>query len=245
MHRVLVRVLQFPCTKTMRNQRRRGSITRAAVVDAALAVIDDIGMAALTIRALAERVGAPPMSLYSHFRSKDELLDLLGAEVARRLYTDTGNATWETELISLCHHVHGLLLQHPGWLPLLSRPLPAMSVPLRERLLALMTGDGIPLNEAFAAVSLAGLVAIGLSLVELTLRDADGSFSVTKRFKQLKQWSEKPSFAGENPLTSAALADVGDFDPNANFSAAIHTFIGGIKPARAPSEARRPSTSPA
>jgi AcrR family transcriptional regulator len=202
-------------------------------VDAALAIIDDTGVAALTIRALAERVGSSPMSLYSHFRSKDELLDLAGADVARRLFADTGNATWEAEVTSLCHQVRGLLLQHPRWLPLLSRPLPAATVPLRERLLGLMTREGIPLEEAFAAVSNAGLVAIGLSLVEITLRDADGSFSVARRFQQLKQWSEKPSFAGENPLTSAALAELGDFDANANFSAAIHIFINGLKAPRA------------
>ncbi len=145
----------------MRNQRPRGSLTRVAVVDAALAVLDRVGGKALTIRSVAELAGAAPMSLYVHFANKQELLDLMAAEVTRRLYADAGHATWEAEFVSLCHQVHGILLEHPHWAALLARPIPATVLPLRERLLTLMVEGGIPLREAFTAVSNAGLVSLG------------------------------------------------------------------------------------
>jgi len=79
-----------------RRQRPRGSITREAVVFAALAVVDRQGPQALTIRSVARQVGAPPMSLYTHFANKDELMDLMVSEIVRHLYRDNGNATWQS-----------------------------------------------------------------------------------------------------------------------------------------------------
>lgn len=69
-------------------RRRRGATTQSQVVDAALAVADQVGIDRLTIRAVAKLADVPTMSLYSHFSSKDELLDLMHAEVTQRLFSD-------------------------------------------------------------------------------------------------------------------------------------------------------------
>jgi AcrR family transcriptional regulator len=212
----------------MRKQRPRGSTTREAVVNGALAVADDVGIEALTLRAVAERVGAPPMSLYSHFASKEQLLDLMYAEVVRHLYADSGHPTWQAELVALCHQVRRVLLQHPHWAPLLARPAPQPSpMPLRERLLSLLTSDGMPIVDALLTVSNAGLVALGLTLVELNLRDPEGRSSVTARFDLLKTSSvHMPS--NEEPLTREAVTATRGFELSDNFDAAIRAFVAGV-----------------
>ncbi|MGK3209268.1 TetR/AcrR family transcriptional regulator C-terminal domain-containing protein [Amycolatopsis sp. MEPSY49] len=60
-------------------------ITRERIVTAALELLDDQGMDALTVRALAARldVGAP--ALYWHVRDKQELLDQMATDVMRRV----------------------------------------------------------------------------------------------------------------------------------------------------------------
>jgi TetR/AcrR family tetracycline transcriptional repressor len=63
-------------------RRARGSLHPDEVVDAALAVVDDDGVEALTMRRLADRLGVNPMTLYLRFENKDALL---AAMVARRL----------------------------------------------------------------------------------------------------------------------------------------------------------------
>ena len=68
----------------MRRQRPRGTTRPEAVVDAALKVVDEVGVDGLTIRAVAGLVGAPPMSLYTHFDNKEGLLDFMNAEISRR-----------------------------------------------------------------------------------------------------------------------------------------------------------------
>ncbi len=57
----------------------RAGLSRAAVVDAALAVVDDGGPGALTLAAVAARTGVAAPSLYKHVRSLAELQRLLAA----------------------------------------------------------------------------------------------------------------------------------------------------------------------
>jgi AcrR family transcriptional regulator len=200
-------------------------------VDAALAVVDKCGVEGVTIRAVARAVGAPPMSLYRHFASKEELLDLMYGELARRLYADAAQSTWQAELFFLCHQVRHVLTAHPRWAALLSRPASPMAVPLRERLLKLMVGDGMSTGNAFAALSAAILTSIGLALVDITLNGPDGQSSVAKRFERLKAWVESSSDA-QDPITRSAISRLPRFDMNDNFTFAVRALIVGLESKR-------------
>jgi AcrR family transcriptional regulator len=211
-----------------RQQRPRGTTTREAVVNAALDVVDRVGMGALTIRAVARGVGAPPMSLYTHFANKEELLDLMYTEVASRLYADTGHGTWQEELLALGHQMRSLLLQHPRWTPLLSRPAPLATIAIRERVLRMMTDAGQTPEAALRALSSTVLVAVGLSLVELTFRDPSGESSFGKRFERLKSWFENDVSQGEDHLAKAAFAKMPRLDLSDTFDFSIRALLGGM-----------------
>jgi AcrR family transcriptional regulator len=60
-------------------------ITRERIVTAALELLDDQGMDALTVRALASRLDVRAPALYWHVRNKQELLDEMATEVMRRV----------------------------------------------------------------------------------------------------------------------------------------------------------------
>src|SRR5260370_39466720 len=62
-------------TPAPRARRPRGSLTREAVVDAALAVVDAEGVEALSMPRLARQLDAGVMTLYRYVQSKQELLD--------------------------------------------------------------------------------------------------------------------------------------------------------------------------
>ena len=55
---------------------RRG-LSRAEILDAALGLADEQGLAAVSMRAVAQRLGVTPMALYRHVGDKDGLLDAL------------------------------------------------------------------------------------------------------------------------------------------------------------------------
>jgi TetR/AcrR family tetracycline transcriptional repressor len=59
----------------MRIPGQRAGLTRTAVLAAAHALLMDGGIDALTMRALAKRLEVAPNALYSHVRSKADLLD--------------------------------------------------------------------------------------------------------------------------------------------------------------------------
>jgi AcrR family transcriptional regulator len=209
-----------------RKQRPRGTTTREAVVNAALAVADRDGLDALTIRSVAERVEAPPMSLYTHFANKDELLDLMYAEIARRMYADDGHPTWQGALRALCHRVRAILSDHPHWVGLITRSAPGIDIPVRERVLALMGADGMSATEAFRAFSSTALFAIGLVLMEQTLGGPDHQSALQKRFTRLKAWAESEQH--EQAVTRSAVKNMSRFDFDDNFAFAVAAYIAGL-----------------
>jgi AcrR family transcriptional regulator len=54
---------------------RRARLNRDRVLRAAVALADEAGIEALSMRKLAEELGVVPMALYKHVASKEELLD--------------------------------------------------------------------------------------------------------------------------------------------------------------------------
>jgi TetR/AcrR family transcriptional regulator, tetracycline repressor protein len=68
-----------------------GGLTKAAIVQAALDLLDEAGMDGLTVRALAARLGVQAPALYWHVRSKRALLD----EMATRIWREIGDVMAE------------------------------------------------------------------------------------------------------------------------------------------------------
>jgi len=60
-----------------------GVLTKAAIVQAALDLLDETGMDGLTVRALASRLGVQAPALYWHVRNKQALLDEMATQVWR------------------------------------------------------------------------------------------------------------------------------------------------------------------
>ena len=55
--------------------RKRKGLSRRAVIDAAVATADEVGIDGMTIRKIAARLGVQPMSIYHHVADKDAILD--------------------------------------------------------------------------------------------------------------------------------------------------------------------------
>jgi TetR/AcrR family tetracycline transcriptional repressor len=62
------------------------AIEREKILDAALALLNEVGLDQFSTRRLAERLGVQQPALYWHFRSKSELLDELSHEILVRFH---------------------------------------------------------------------------------------------------------------------------------------------------------------
>ncbi|MFD0517457.1 TetR/AcrR family transcriptional regulator [Paractinoplanes durhamensis] len=95
---------------------------RRLILDQALALVDERGLAAMSMRAVAERVGLTSMALYPYVGGKDALLDGLVDLLHQELGSVVGgdaDPDWRTRLRALGRAVRQLAYAHPGAFPLL------------------------------------------------------------------------------------------------------------------------------
>ena len=127
--------------------RRRPPLSRDAIVDAALAILDAEGVDALTIRRLGEKLGTGSASLYWHIAGKDELCELVYDRIMGEIELPALDpARWSDQLKQLARQAYRAMLSHNDAVRLsIGRP-PAGPNTLRivEWMLALMRGAGIP-----------------------------------------------------------------------------------------------------
>jgi AcrR family transcriptional regulator len=87
-------------------------LSRPRIVRAALQLVDDKGLAALTMRALATELEVSPMALYNHVRDKDELVDLMVDLMLGEVDCSATEGDWVTQLRALVHSYHQALAAH-------------------------------------------------------------------------------------------------------------------------------------
>jgi len=98
-------------------QRRR--LDRERIVDAALEVVDEVGLAGLNMRRLAVQVGTKPMSLYRHIANKEALLDAIAERVVGDLtIPDLTTGDPFGSAMGVVRAFRSKLLEHPNALPL-------------------------------------------------------------------------------------------------------------------------------
>ena len=85
-----------------------------AIVTAAIAVADTDGLAGLSMRAVAERLGVTAMALYTYVPGKDELVDLMydGAHAELPVRYDLGQG-WRAAVTAWANDLLGCYLRHP------------------------------------------------------------------------------------------------------------------------------------
>lgn len=92
----------------------RGTLNRGVIVAAAIALAERDGLGALTMRRLAEEeLGVRQMSLYTHFRSKDEILQAVRIELLDSLEWPDPTDDHLESLRQLLRAYFRLLVDHP------------------------------------------------------------------------------------------------------------------------------------
>jgi AcrR family transcriptional regulator len=150
----------------------RPGLTLDRIVGAGVELADAEGLAGLSMRKVAERLGFTTMSLYRHVPGRDQLIDLMRDAVVGEAppRTDPGGADWRTRLEACARDGWELRRRHP-WLAEVrgARHVPGPhAVALYERMLSAVADTGLTPAEAVAAAGLVGrfLDSEALLLVE-------------------------------------------------------------------------------
>ena len=102
-----------PWRRPARVAARRTPLSRNALVEAALRVLDRDGLESLSMRRLGEELGTGAASLYWHVGNKDELLELVLDRVIGEIDLPAlGPARWEEQLKDLFRRARQVLKRH-------------------------------------------------------------------------------------------------------------------------------------
>ncbi|MFD4027892.1 TetR/AcrR family transcriptional regulator [Streptomyces sp. NPDC058576] len=96
------------------------------IVAAGVAVADEQGMAALSMRAVGTRLGRTAMALYTYVPSKSELVDLMHDRVLAELPTEYDTSTgWRPAITTWADDAWAFYLRHP-WVLQVSQARPVL-----------------------------------------------------------------------------------------------------------------------
>lgn len=155
-------------------------LTRELVLREAIALLDEEGLEALTMRRLGERLGVVPMALYRHVQHKDDLLaGLLDLAVSLVPLPDA-SLGWRDGLATLARSVRATMLAHPGIAaPLVTRPsLGPHGLRIGEYGLAVMRAAGFDDVVGVRGPNAVLTYTIGFVALEVPRR-GDGSHTVS------------------------------------------------------------------
>ncbi|MEU5158171.1 TetR/AcrR family transcriptional regulator [Streptomyces sp. NPDC020875] len=149
----------------------RTPLSRERVIRTAVAVADEKGVAALTMRAVAAPLGVEAMSLYHHVAGRDDILDGMVDAVFGEIELPPRDTDWQSAVRHRAHSARTVLGRHPWAVPLLdsrTRPGPA-TLRHHDAVLGALRGGGFSVRMAAHAVSLIDSYLYGFVVQELSL----------------------------------------------------------------------------
>jgi AcrR family transcriptional regulator len=214
-------------------ERPRRALTRERVVAEALTVISTDGAGALSMRALATRLGVVPAALYRHVRSKEQLLDLVVDGVLAEVDCQPGRTlAWTDQVKALAHRLRAVLEDHPGIAGLLKTrdPLGPHSLALAEAFLASLQAAGLPQRETALAFSLIYDYTLGFALSDRTTVNEQRVQDTATRRQLHAFFRSLP--ADRFPALAALGEHIWAGNRDQRFTTSLDTLLGGIQTAR-------------
>jgi AcrR family transcriptional regulator len=207
-----------------RVRRPRGSLTPERILDAAETVAAQ-GFDALSMRAVAARLGSVPMALYNHFATKEQLVDALLDRVLNRFEPAPATDEWIEDLRRFARTHRRLLVAHPWAVaPLFSQPNPGLgAVRIGEHALGILRRGGLPNDRAVAVFS--GIIALNYGWSSFTTArdlDPDGpGHDVAAMLAALPR--------ADYPLTVDLAGELGAYGSDPHYAFVLDQFLNGLR----------------
>lgn len=207
-------------------------MTAAAIVAAAIEVLDEAGVAGLTMRRVADRLGTGAASLYAHVAGKEELLELVFDELVGQVpLPDPDPRMWREQLTQMLTDLRAVLLGHrdAALAGLGNIPTSPQTLTAAEALVAVMRAGGLP--DQVIALGMDQLILfVCASAFEAALRE-HGDMSaeeLARYFADVHAFYEALPAARFPVLASIAPQLTGP-DGDARFQFGINAMIAGLE----------------
>ena len=206
---------------------RRTQLTRERVVGAGIELADRDGIESISMRRLAQELGVEAMSLYTHVRNKDDLLDGMVDAVIGKIPTSADGADWKTSLRQMVLAARRVVLAHP-WAPHLieSRTTPGPAT-LRyiNTVLGVLREGGFTVAQAHHALHILGSRGLGFTQ---ELFDDSGDLDAETAASLASELGPALPYVAEMALAVARGGALGGCDDDSEFEFALDFILDGL-----------------
>jgi TetR/AcrR family transcriptional regulator, tetracycline repressor protein len=207
-------------------------LTRDRIVDESLAIVDEVGLDALTLRGLGDRLGTDPTAVYRHFRDKADLVQAISERLLDSITDgiDT-EAPWGDVVVAVCARLRAELLQHPD----LARavqfgpPLQASEFAITELVLAQLRRAGLDLSTAALTYHAVIELTIGSAAIDAPLH----ALEPKERSNQYFRWRSVYATLdpAEYPVSVDAAPHLYRGTADDRFEFAVRRLLDGVSAA--------------
>jgi AcrR family transcriptional regulator len=214
----------------------RERLTRDRITAAALRIMDEEGLDAVSMRRVAREVGVEAMSLYHYVRDKDDLLDGMCAQVMREFRFPDEDRSWIEVARDGAREWRRVLKDHPNVMALWAdRDGPIMDLDAlmpMEFALRVIRRSGVSDLEAVRVFNVLGGYIMGVVLMEQGALLSAGTDRGDRQVEPHGKFGhDAASFisADNLPCLAASLPHLADCDPDEQFEFGLDLLLAGIQ----------------
>ena len=147
----------------------KAKFTRVQLQGAALALVDEQGLAALSMRTLAGALGTGPMTLYNYVKDRDDLDALVVEAVLAEISRPRSRGDWQHDVRAIVEATWRTVRRHPNVIPLIltRRTLHETTLDWAEGLLDALARSGRSGMELLIAFRTVSGFVMGLAQAQL------------------------------------------------------------------------------
>lgn len=221
-------------------QNVRPKLSRAEIVDAAIAIADAEGAEALSMRRIAQVLRAGTMSLYWHVASKEQLLDLMRDMLMAEVVVPEPSGDWRADLRGLAVSTRAMLSRHRWLMDFVGGRPPLGPTTLRslEASLAILAVLDLKLGTEFEILTTVNTYVVGAVLreaQEIRTEQAESAAresSLSDEMSERRAWRDRLAATGMFPLVVSFLDSGVDPDAaetrDARFELGLDCILDGI-----------------
>ncbi|WP_217915205.1 TetR/AcrR family transcriptional regulator [Miltoncostaea marina] len=206
--------------------RPREPLERRRILEAALRLIDEHGMAELSMRRLGAELGVQAMSLYRHVENKQAVVEgvreLIYEELAALRPTGPPPARWEDALVALARDFRRTFQRHPHALGLFATDLDrayAACARILEPPLRALADAGFDPDAAAAALRVVVRYVLASELLSATVTSLSPPLAP----------AEVDAVAAEHPLVGHLVRHVRAREPEGMVEPGLDLIIAGLR----------------
>jgi AcrR family transcriptional regulator len=197
------------------------------VVGAAIELADRDGIESISMRRLAQELGVEAMSLYTHVRSKDDLLDGMADAVVGEIPLSAGGADWKASLRQMVFAARGVMLRHtwaPRTVETRTAPGPA-ALGYANAVMGILREGGFTVAQTHHALHILGSRVLGFTQA---LFDDSGDLDPETAAQLECQLGATHPYAVEMALAVTHSGALGPCDDDAEFAFALEFILDGL-----------------